>query len=225
MKKIILVALLAVISCTTFAQKITLGVKGGLNISTLDYSFPVTSSTGTTSLNLYPSSIKSFNAGVFADFKFGSISLQPALNFTGKGGKAEIETTDNTGKSLGTVASTLTLYYLQLPVNIVYHVPVRIGNVYFGAGPYIAKGLSGTSKYPGNTANGEATTISNSVNFGGDNGFKPIETGVDAVAGFKFTNGFLVNINYDLGFKNTGPIAGTSMKSRVFGVSIGYCFL
>jgi len=225
MKKILLVALLTAFSFTTFAQKITLGVKGGLNISTLNYSFPVTSSTGTTNMNLYPSSIKSFNAGIFADFKFGNISLQPALNFTGKGGEADIETFDNTGKPLGTVASTLTFYYLQLPVNIVYHVPVHIGNVYFGAGPYIAKGLSGTSKYPGNTANGEATTISNSINFGGDNGFKPIETGIDAIAGFKFANGFLVNINYDLGFKNTGSIAGTSIKSRVFGVSIGYSFL
>src|ERR1700753_434132 len=158
MKKTILVALLSVISFTTFAQNITFGVKGGLNISTIDYNYPITTNSGSSSINLYPSSLKSFNAGIFADFKFGNISLQPALNFTGKGGEEQVDLTDNKGNPAGTSVNKLTLYYLQLPVNIVYHVPLLIGNVYFGAGPYIAKGISGTSKYPGNTADGEATT-------------------------------------------------------------------
>jgi hypothetical protein len=64
MKKILLVVCFLIISMTTFAQMPSIGVKGGLNIAT------ITNPDGGNSVS--SSSIATFNAGVFIDFKIGN---------------------------------------------------------------------------------------------------------------------------------------------------------
>jgi hypothetical protein len=223
MKKNLLVFCLLLVSLTTLAQIPSIGIKGGLNFATM-----VNSSNG---LNFAESSIKTFNAGVFADIKFGNFSLQPALNYTGKGGNYTATYTNppvlylNINSGAGTSAPTQVkeqLYYLQLPVNFVYHIPVIIGDIYFGAGPYVAEGLSGKTTY----SSGGVTTTQN-VSFGNSAAdVKATQFGADAIIGFKFKGGLLINANYDLGLTNDVPSgAGGSSKSRVIGISVGYVFL
>jgi hypothetical protein len=217
MKKSLLTICFAVISLTGFAQLPSFGVKAGVN-------FANQSLTGS---NVLPGgkALATLNAGVFADFKFGNLSLQPALNFTGEGTKYALVISDNSGHQTGTANETETIYYLKLPVNLLYHVPVVIGNIYFGAGPYIAQGLSGKYKFP--ETNGDAiTTAHEPVHFGNDAGdVKAQQYGADFILGLQFKNGFLVNANYDLGLSNDAPAAeNASSKSRVFGISVGYKF-
>lgn len=221
MKKILLSTFLSFATLITFAQLPTFGVKGGLNFSY--YIEPG-----------YPSSqfITTFNGGIFADFKLGNFSLQPALNYTGKGGNFNGKETFTDAQGNTKIVHTLfvqKLYYVELPVNLIYHVPVVIGNIYFGAGPYIARGVSANSTFTGAIYTGEVVTQKQDINFGnGDHDLKTIQFGADAIAGFKFNNGFLLNINYDLGLTNdmvTKPYTTGVSKSRAFGLSIGYCFL
>src|SRR6202012_474392 len=171
------------------------GIKGGLNFA--QYQTPV-----------FPggskSSLTTFNGGFFVDFKFGNISIQPALNYTGKGGKYNetIMLSDDIGNSLGTEKGALeeSLYYLELPVNVLYHIPVGIGKVFFGTGPYVAYGISGNAKFSNSDPNGMIPSETHPIHFG-NNAYdtKPIQFGADAIAGFEFKNSVLLALNYDLG--------------------------
>ena len=216
MKKILLTICFAAVSFAAFAQIPSFGFKAGANFSTQTASGGGTSTTS--------SSLTSFNAGVFVDLKFGLVSIQPALIFTGKG--AKYAETDDAGNKT-TESITEHLYYLELPVNLVYHIPVVVGSFYFGAGPYVAEGISGKVDVPGSVS-GTGSEEGGTVHFGSNQGdVTATQFGVNAIAGFKFANGFLINVNYDLGLTNDDPYKGddATVKSHVFGVSVGYVFL
>ncbi|MET3979435.1 hypothetical protein ABIB62_002021 [Mucilaginibacter sp. UYP25] len=206
MKKLLLLLCCAFAASTAFAQLPTFGIRGGANFATLSASASASGS----SVTYTSGTLTTFSAGVFADFKLGGVSIQPALNFTGKGGKEESD---------GDVAK-INLYYLQVPVNIVYHIPVVIGNIYLGAGPYAAVGVIAKSKV---TSGG--VTESTDLSFGSDAGdIKRTDFGLNGIAGVEFKGGFLAGLNYDLGLSNISNDDTVKTKKRVFGVSIGYKF-
>lgn len=152
-------------------------------------------------------------AGLFADVSLSSnLSFQPALNFVQKGFKLEQDD----------VKAVVTYNYLELPLNILYRTQKDYG-FFVGAGPSIAYGLSGKEKYS-DSQNSEDTK----VKFGsGDDEVKPLEFGVNALAGYKFGNGFLFSVSYNLGLSNiqngNSNETGT-VKNRYFALKIGYLF-
>jgi hypothetical protein len=207
MKKILLLLCCAFAASAAFAQIPTFGIRGGVNFASL------TASSG--SLSASTGSTTTFAVGLFADFKMGAVSIQPALNYTGKGGSSS----DGSGSGDGDIKT----YYLQVPVNLVYHIPAVIGNVYFGAGPYVGIGLSGKAK--GTDDNGNS--VSEDIKFGSEPGtFKKTDFGLNGIAGVEFKGGLILGINYDLGLSNISNDTGDSeaLKNRVFGVSIGFKF-
>jgi hypothetical protein len=231
MKKLIFSLLFAGTSLLGFAQLPTFGVKGGVNFATLSASGTPNNVVPGTNLMTSPGSVTSVNAGIFADIKLGHFSLQPAVNFTGKGGTfhgftGPIPSTTPGEASTSEVNSNYKLYYLQVPINIVYHIPVLIGDIYFGAGPYGAFGLSGKVKLTGTNTKTGAISAGNDVKFGNESGdIKSKDFGANAIAGIKLKNGLLLNINYDLGLTNILPDAdGNKLKTRVLGASVGYAF-
>ncbi|MBD1386337.1 PorT family protein [Mucilaginibacter rigui] len=207
MKKILLLVCCAFAASTAFAQLPTFGIRGGVNFAKL------TASSG--NLSASTSNTTTFAAGLFADFKVGTaVSIQPALNFTGKGGKVTL--TD-----FGT-AGDLKTYYVQVPVNIVYHIPAVIGNVYFGAGPYVGVGVSGKAKGTDDQGN----SVSEDIKFGNNGELKRTDLGLNGIAGVEFKGGLILGINYDLGLSNIANNTSNdeSLKNRVFGVSVGFKF-
>ncbi len=152
-------------------------------------------------------------AGLFVDASLSNnLSFQPALNFVQKGAKSE----------QGEVKDISTYNYLEIPLNIVYKTQKDRG-FYIGAGPSIAYGLSGKEKYS-DSQNSENTK----VKFGSrDDEVKPIDFGVNALAGYKFGNGFLFSLNYNLGLSNIQNGNSSEMgtvKNKYFGLKIGYLF-
>ncbi|RYY32339.1 MAG: PorT family protein, partial [Sphingobacteriaceae bacterium] len=206
MKKILLTLCVVTASLTTFAQTPTFGIRGGANFSKLNIS------ASGTDISITSGTYTTFNAGVFADFKFNNVSIQPGLFATGKGGKFTSNLTDENGNDIDGNA-TFKLLYLQVPVNVVYHAPVKGGEFYFGAGPFVGYGIDAK----GSASDGN-TSQSADLKFGGDGDFKTIDAGLNGIAGFKFTNGFMVNLNYDLGLTNIANESGEGkIKTRVFG--------
>jgi hypothetical protein len=210
MKKLFLFFCLLLVSIVTFAQSPSFGIRGGLNFAKFDLSSP-----GVKSLNT--GSKISFSFGAFTDLKFGDFSLQPALNFTGRAGK--ITRNNATGSSI--------LYYVQVPLNLVYHVHLKPGSIYFGAGPYVAFGTSATDYFD----DAEGNTNSQSASFGGTTGeYSSTDAGLNAIAGIQFKSGFLIHLNYDLGLSNIlntnnpDDVNGVMLKTRTLGVSIGVVF-
>ncbi|WP_162499825.1 porin family protein [Mucilaginibacter terrigena] len=203
MKKILLLLCCAFAASTAFAQVPSFGIRGGVNFA------KISASNG--NLTASTNSTTTFAVGVFADFKFGSLSLQPALNYTGKGGEGD---SGNGG------TTKIKTYYVQVPVNLVYHVPAVFGNVYFGGGPYVGVGVSGKTTI---TENG--SSVSEDITFGDDqDDIKRTDFGLNGIAGLEFNNGFILGVNYDLGLSNIANENSFSTKNRVFGVSVGFKF-
>lgn len=205
MKKILLFAgLIIASSLSAFAQSTTFGIKAGINFAQLHTSFSGSSSSVSTG------SLTTFSAGAFANIQFENFSILPGLNFTGRGAN---ETEDN-------LRVKANLYYLQLPVDVVYNVDIEPGVIYFGAGPYVAYGLSAKVKVSDSTS-----TQTQNVGFGsGEDKYKQIDAGANVVAGFRLDNGLLFSVNYDYGITNISNVAGSKTTNRVFGVSVGYSF-
>ncbi|HTD99517.1 MAG TPA: porin family protein [Mucilaginibacter sp.] len=229
MKKILLLIILISASLTSFSQSISYGIRGGVNFAELQASsveFGGSQNTG---------NLTTFSAGVFADFKFGHVSIQPGLFINGKGGKENAYLND--GDMTVSENEKISLIYVQLPVDLVYHIPVVVGNIYFGAGPYFAAGLSGRLKANisvtsvSDPSQNQNTTIDQSAKFGNnaDSDFKTSEVGANIMGGVKFKSGFIIHVNYDFGLTNILSDAATAegaakLKNRIFGVSVGYAF-
>ena len=78
MKKTILLLSIVTINCTSFGQRIDIGIKGGLNFSKLEIPDVTTSQkTG-------------YHLGAYSLFKFGKIGLQPEFIFSQQGSKVDL---------------------------------------------------------------------------------------------------------------------------------------
>jgi hypothetical protein len=224
MRKIFLMLFVLALSLPVFAQSVKFGVKAGLNESTADV--------GKTSSDI--SNLSGLNAGAFAEFEFGKLSLQPGLYFTQKGynSKTSIIVPVPQGGTNGSFNANgrVRLNYLQLQVNVLYNIAIKPGKIFFGGGPYYGYALSGNLKgnttgiYPGQ--GNFSDSQNNNIVFGGDNEYKRSDFGVNALAGIKLKNGLLFSVNYEYGLINiykSQPV--TTDKNRVLGFSVGYQFL
>lgn len=226
MKKVVLTIFAAIVCIAANAQTPSFGIKGGLNLA----QFTASASAGGADVSISSKNLSTFNVGVFADVKIpaSNFSIRPELNYMGQGGKfSDVETSDGVTQS---AVATEKLYYLQLPVNVLYHAPIPVGDLYFGAGPYAALGLSGTVSATTNDGQGNVESQSSNVHFGNSSSddVKSTQFGVNFVAGFKLPNGLLINLDYNLGLSNDAPGSGDpetgsgSVKSKVFSISLGY---
>jgi hypothetical protein len=225
MKKLILSFLLAASSSVAFAQLPAIGIKGGLNAAGINASGTQNNVVEGTNISASSNTVTSFNFGVFVDIKLGHFSLQPAVNFTGKGGTFNGFTGTLPNGSKTEVNSKYNLYYVQVPLNIVYHVPLVIGEFYVGAGPYVSMGVYGKQKLIANNSQSGAFSSSKKIDFGDNGDIKSNDSGANTIAGIKLKGGLLINLNYDLGLANILPDAdGRKFKTRVFGASVGFVF-
>src|ERR1700753_2758333 len=165
MKKLLIFLTLGFLTINTFAQKLSYGITGGVDIGTLQASATGTNTTNTTDSHL--SSL--FKA--YADFRFGNFSIQPALEFAGKGGN--VATGDGgTGQ--------FALHYFQIPVNVLYHIQVTGNDIYFGGGPYFGFATGGNVSVAG-----PAGDDSESLIFGGEGYFDKTESGLGLLGGLQ----------------------------------------
>jgi hypothetical protein len=226
MKKIILLLCLLGSTGALFAQSARFGINAGLNLSTLSYS-----SSGQTNAT---SSLAGFHIGAFADFGLGAVSIQPGILYTTKGGKDDVSGTSTVGSSTLTYHATdqINLNYIEVPVNVLYHIPVVVGNIFIGGGPYVAMGVSGKEKTSdtytqtgGSTASGSSASESN-LSFGNSSGdIKNPDYGINLLGGIRLKSGLLFSAGYGFGLANLSNVSGSKTKNNGFSLSIGYSFL
>ena len=205
MKKIILFAGLIIASFNAFSQSATFGIKGGVNFGQLYSTFDKTTGSASTGL------LTTYSIGVFADILISdNVSIQPGFNYAGKGGS----------EKKGDSVIKAKLFYLHFPVNAVYHVDIEPGVLYFGAGPYVAYGLSANVD-----VNNGKTSQSQNVGFGaGEGRYQSLDAGLNAMAGITLDSGLIFDIHYEFGLTNVSNISGDHTSNRVFGLSVGYTF-
>ncbi|MDP9077878.1 MAG: PorT family protein [Bacteroidota bacterium] len=220
MKKIFLLAGLLIAFSGAFAQTITYGIKGGLNLTQV----PVQSTTFgvSSSSDKY---LAGFHIGGLVDIGFESFSIQPGIFYTTKGGNTDANIDIDFGgqQFTGTAKVKTKLNYLEVPVNFIYKVPAGDGKVFFGAGPYIGYGLSGNASVTSNV-NGQTATQNQDVKFGnGDGEIKNPDFGFNILAGYELPMGVTLNAGYGQSFAGSSNTSG-KVKNQGFQFSVGYFF-
>lgn len=209
MKKITLLLFLCGIISFSFAQSLNFGIKAGVNFSTL-----AASSSGIT---LTSSSSTGFHVGAVADIGFANLSLQPGILYSTKGG---------TYGDASSGTAKLTFNYLEIPVNLLYNIPIVVGKIFVGGGPYVGIGVSGKATLSGAATSTGSGSESQNITFGsGPNDTKNPDYGVNFLGGVRFKSGLALSVGYGLGLGNLSNDNSGKIKNNVVSVSIGYFFL
>lgn len=170
-----------------------------------------------------------FNIGVNAEIPIGvDFYFQPGLLFSTKGAKSEI---DILGQPFNT---TLKISYLELPLNLLYKPLLGTGHLLLGFGPYLAFGVGGEATYEGGGSSAtekikfkKTVTSSDPIDVVY---IRPMDGGLNMLAGYEFSNKVSVQLNTQLGILKINPeYEGasndqSSAKNTGFGISLGYRF-
>src|SRR4051812_49403463 len=197
MKKVFLLAAATIVASVSFSQ-----VKFGVQVIGNAGSASIKSE----ELSNFKKPMKiGFGAGVVADIPLqNNLGVRTSVNFLQKKSSVEFATPGTDKKS--TINSTLN--YVEVPVNLVYKIPMKGASVYFGAGPSFGYGISGKLKFQGYEAIGgvvhaidESTEAFTKEDKGGA-GMKRFDISANVNAGVQFDNGLYVNAGYLAGLSN-----------------------
>lgn len=240
--KIVFLFLLTVCTLPVCAQ-VSIGVTGGYNHSFFrTFYVPAPSIGDDPTVSTKRKFAPKWRAGFLADIHLlKRFHLQPQLVISKKGDKIKYET-DFNGYEIKTL-NTISLAYLELPLNLLYKIPLRNGKLAVGGGPYFAKALSG--RYREITTTTDRTTSSEtrkqgSIQFKNEEDlnvasnerayyYKEQDAGLNFTAGYECRSGLLFNINYSLGLTKLYTFSfdqfrNDSRKNSYFGLSAAYLF-
>lgn len=209
--KILLSGLSMLLSSAVFGQ-VSYGIKGGVNLNKSTYEDSFSSD--------YKTILPSYYITGYADFAVSSnLSIQPGVSLQGKGDKYKFDKNGMDGEVSWSVMS------IEIPVNLVYYIPTGdLGDVFLGAGPYVAANISGKQKVVGDVG-GWMTIGEKDMKFTGDSKDQDlIDFGANFMLGYKLKNGFLINAAYGLGLLNLDANGYGSVKNRTLSFGIGYQF-
>jgi len=201
MKKIILSVVAVLAFGFANAQEVKYGLKGGLNLSSLNFVGEGTPSS---------SSLASVNVGAFVEVKISDkFSIQPEVLYSKQGNKMNFETE-------GVTLNSFKLDYINIPVMAKYYVDNKFS---LEIGPQIgfltSAMVNGTSS--GVTVDVDAKQFFNSVDFGLNFG-----------ANYDLTEKIFVGARYNLGLSNIGSDDfvgdGEKINNSVFSINLGFKF-
>lgn len=229
MKKLIILAAVSLAGSTAFAQigqtdpisPVKVGLKAGVSLP--NYHFADNEDGYSTD------AATNFHITGYIDAPIGrNFSVQPGLSLQGKG--AKLADAAFLGEDVEVKQNTL---WLEVPVNFVGKVPMGpAANLYLGAGPYAAFGLSGK-----NDVDGSFTDDSGENPWEGDDDFtfgddssdnlKGTDFGVNFIGGIQLNSGFNVGAGYGLGLTDLRPGGdggNGKQTNRVWTFSVGFAF-
>ncbi len=209
----------------TANAQVSMGIRGGYTIANLlfeEKSQPLTTST--------PGQLNSAHADLLLNIPLsGGFYLQPVIRYVTKGANFQ---NNNSVKPVNVYLSAtdrIKVHYLELPLNLVYKIPVGFGKITVGAGPYVAYGMTG--RY--NTAieyNGQTIQKSyQNIEFrDGDQAaatnmrLRRWEGGANFMMGLEFKNMLMLGVNYSYGMSDLDRTHATTVKNRYLGISMGF---
>lgn len=238
MRKQLLLSGLAILACAAVMAQTTtratgnglftntggVYIKGGLNLANV-----TTNSDGAVNS---AHTRGSFNVGFVGDIPLANIlSLQIGAEFTGKGSKAQYNS------SLYTGAYTFRPYYVEVPVDAVVKLPIgpQVA-VIFGGGVYGAMGVAGSYETDVNAGVGSSTsshsikwTDSGDVTTGSENGsgagvLRRYDFGLNFLAGFE-VGPVQLTAGYDMGLTKLSSTADNNdndNKNRVWSINAAF---
>jgi hypothetical protein len=227
MRKIVLLALLAISMLPTYAQT-SVGVIGGYNLNSV---YP-TSKQEMPGYNV--SSRSGWRAGLVADKRLlKKFYLQPQLLLNEKGYNNTYASNEAPTYSSGEFKTRL--LYLELQANLLFKQQFGNGKFFVGAGPYIARGIGGVEKLDGRyyDTNGALQRFTNyyvikyrnkapDYIYGNVRHVKPYDAGLNFLAGYELKNGLFFNVTYSMELNNYRYTKAFESKNAYFGLTAGY---
>ena len=230
MKKILLVAALAVCSLTVSAQRassssssffstekadggVKFGIRAGLNLSNMSMSED--------NVSVSLDSRASFHVGVVADIPLmQSLYVQTGLFLQDKGAKYEEGTLTETAKPM----------YLEIPVLASYRYNFSdAAQLQINVGPYFAYGISGKYKWEYEIGESGDKDFFGSYDYDDTFGAKRFDCGLQFGAGMTFASHYYIGFAYQLGLTNIADLPSSyegdySVKNKNWMISLGYTF-
>jgi hypothetical protein len=228
MKKILLLSLLAISILPVFAQT-SIGVIGGYNLA---WRYPKNpQQAGTQDYSLKPR----WRAGLITDHHlWKKLYLQPQLLLNTKGFHEKASSIGAPGTFDYATERDLRVLYLEIQANFLLKERLGNGKLFLGAGPYLARGITGRSKAKGFSSLGGQRTdydmqvpvkFSNEVVYNTPNVYeKHYDAGLNFLAGYELKNGLFFNAVYSLGLTNLYYDDNYKSKNTYVGLSVGYFF-
>jgi len=202
---------------TTNAQdeKISLGVKGGLNIATISGLNSASSSWGGTSASNSNSPRLLPHLGVYSEIKIASIlSFQPEILFSMKGYHQNSKSSSGTSSS--EYDSKVTLSYIDIPLQLRFNLGKGFNIL---AGPYVGF-LVGASGKSTSTATVNGTSSKSTSTVSSTDGFNKTQIGLNLGVGYQFDMGLSIGATWNKGFSQVYENATNT--SNVFQISVAY---
>jgi hypothetical protein len=222
MKKMFLLVGVVVISLTGFSQ-LSLGLHGTGNLSDAKIK---------TAQDIdFKKKMKTMpGAGVVVQYAFGKhLALRTGANYVQNGVelKATVDETVNMKVQL-----KRNLHYVQLPVNLLYTIPLGRMQFFAGGGGYFNYGISGKTKSKlsytmpdGHEFVEEEEHDAFKKETDGGAGLKKSDYGLGVLAGIRLSGGLFVNAGYQLSLANIDDTDdGSQYKNRGLQLTIGYFF-
>ena len=198
---------LTTINAQSDSKALQLGVKGGVNLSTIggdDFDDA--------------DSRTSFNVGFFAELPISErFSFQPEVLYSGQGFDIKEIDQDNIFDTGDNVEYQLD--YLQVPLMFKVYL---IEGLSIEAGPQLGFKINEEIDYKPNSDGGDIDINSD------DSYIKDFDTSVAFGAAYKFDGGFFINARYTYGlstiFKDDTIFEGVDAKNRVLQFGVGFAF-
>ena len=212
MKKLILstalfISGLALVNAQSDSKDVQLGIKGGLNSSTIS---------GDDFGDL--DSRTSFNAGLVAEIPLTErLSFQPEVLYSGQGFDVREIDQDNILDTDENIEYQLD--YIQVPLLLKAYI---VKGLSVEAGPQFGFKIHEEFDYQPNSDGGDIEIDSD------DSYVKDFDTSIALGAAYKFDNGFFLSGRYNLGvtdiFEDGTPFEGVDAKNNVWQFGIGFMF-
>lgn len=160
--------------------------------------------------------------GIWADFRMSDyLDFQPHIDLTPKGA-ALYKGSAQEGYFHAT--------YLEVPLRLMYRVPVGYDDFFIGGGVYGAVGVKGMYRSRIDSSGATATPMySGDIHFStlhSSNGLyiSPWDAGYTAAASYQFSFGLVVHLEYSRGLVNICPQGEGCLHNQALSLGIGYLF-
>lgn len=205
MKKLLLIAGVALLTLSTQAQEIRMGAKAGLNLATIGGD-----DTGDAK------SRTSFHIGGLVEIPISEkFSVQPELLYSSQGATAKDSETF-LGQTIS-FESKLKLDYINIPIMAKYYV---IEGLAIEAGPQVGFLVSAKGEIEV-TGGGEAESEKEDIK----EFYNTLDFGVGLGASYRLDMGVFFGVRYNLGLANINKDSGNfKNQNNVFQISAGYTF-
>lgn len=223
MKKTILLACMIAFSAN--AQKVRIGVQGGISIANPSIS-------GSSNLSSIEKTFAPYG-GLVLDVDLGLLKFRPSINYL----QTDVKTLSSQsipallpgGLPTTTEISNLRkTQNLEIPLDLVYPIKTKAGSILLFAAPTITVGLKAQVTLSSTSTTGTSTSTSLStttdLNYGTNNlEIKKYDLGTKIGVGFEFNENIQLNFGYKLGFTDVNN-AAQSLKNNTFSLTGSYFF-